>query len=130
MDDAMKRISREHLEPYFRLHKLANVNIIRNWVGQPGDEAFYDAADRNGVVVWQDFWLANPWDGPDPDDNDFFLANAKEASVINWPKELPAPALSLLRMAFLSIPPKPSHTSSGRRRHASLVCLCRFWRCR
>jgi len=47
-------------------------------VGQTGDEAFYDAADRNGVVVWQDFWLANPWDGPDPDDNNLFLANAKD----------------------------------------------------
>ena len=42
------------------------------------DEAFYDAADRNGVVIWQDFWLANPWDGPNPDDNDLFLANAKD----------------------------------------------------
>ena len=33
MDDAMKRIGRAHLEPYFRLHQLANTNIIRNWVG-------------------------------------------------------------------------------------------------
>ena len=52
--------------------------MIRNWVGQTDDEAFYDAADRNGVVIWQDFWLANPWDGPNPDDNDLFLANAKD----------------------------------------------------
>jgi hypothetical protein len=52
--------------------------MIRNWVGQTGDEAFYEAADRNGVVVWQDFWLANPWDGPNPDDNELFLANAED----------------------------------------------------
>ncbi len=39
---------------------------------------FYDAADRIGIVVWQDFWLANPWDGPNPDDNDFFLKNARD----------------------------------------------------
>jgi len=26
----------------------------------------------------QDFWLANPWDGPDPDDNAMFLANARD----------------------------------------------------
>jgi Exo-beta-D-glucosaminidase Ig-fold domain len=42
------------------------------------DEAFYDAADRNGVVIWQDFWLANPWDGPNPDNNSLFLANARD----------------------------------------------------
>jgi len=34
MDDSRKRVSREHLEPYFRLHRDANLNIIRNWVGQ------------------------------------------------------------------------------------------------
>ena len=53
-------------------------NMIRNWVGQTGDEAMYEAADRNGIVVWQDFWLANPWDGPNPDNNDLFLINAKD----------------------------------------------------
>ena len=30
MDDAMKRVSREQLAPYFRLHREANLNIIRN----------------------------------------------------------------------------------------------------
>ena len=35
------------------------------WVGQTGDEEFYEACDRHGVMVWQDFWLANPYDGPD-----------------------------------------------------------------
>jgi len=29
-------------------------------------------------VVWQDFWLANPVDGPNPDDNDMFLKNARD----------------------------------------------------
>ena len=53
-------------------------NMIRNWVGQIGDDEFYDACDRYGVVVWQDFWLANPWDGPDPDDDAMFLRNAKD----------------------------------------------------
>jgi len=50
-----------------------NFNMIRDWVGQIGDDEFYDACDRHGIVVWQDFWLANPWDGPDPDDNQMFL---------------------------------------------------------
>jgi beta-galactosidase/beta-glucuronidase len=55
-----------------------NFTMIRNWVGQIGDDAFYDACDRYGIVVWQDFWLANPWDGPNPDDNALFLHNAEE----------------------------------------------------
>ena len=55
-----------------------NFTMIRNWVGQIGDEEFYDACDKYGVMVWQDFWLANPADGPDPDDNAMFMANAKD----------------------------------------------------
>jgi beta-galactosidase/beta-glucuronidase len=61
-----------------RYHRDQHFNMARNWVGQTGDEAFYDAADRFGIVVWQDFWLANPWDGPNPENNDFFLANARD----------------------------------------------------
>jgi hypothetical protein len=61
-----------------RYHKEMNFTMIRNWVGQTGDEAFYDACDKWGIVVWQDFWLANPSDGPNPDDNDLFLRNAKD----------------------------------------------------
>jgi hypothetical protein len=55
-----------------------NFTMIRNWVGQIGDETFYEACDRHGVMVWQDFWLANPWDGPVPDDNAMFLKNARD----------------------------------------------------
>jgi hypothetical protein len=61
-----------------RYHRDMNFTMIRNWVGQTGDEAFYDACDRYGIVVWQDFWLANPWDGPDPDDVAMFMANARD----------------------------------------------------
>jgi hypothetical protein len=59
-------------------HADMNFTMIRNWVGQTGDEEFFEACDRHGVMVWQDFWLANPWDGPDPDDNAMFLANAED----------------------------------------------------
>lgn len=59
-------------------HKQMNFNMIRNWVGQTGDESFYEACDRHGIMVWQDFWLANPTDGPDPDDEALFLANADD----------------------------------------------------
>ena len=57
-------------------HADMNFNIIRNWVGQTGDLELYQACDRYGIMVWQDFWLANPADGPDPADNRMFLDNA------------------------------------------------------
>jgi beta-galactosidase/beta-glucuronidase len=61
-----------------RYHSDMNFTMIRNWVGQTGDEEFYEACDRHGVMVWQDFWLANPADGPDPYDNKMFLQNARD----------------------------------------------------
>lgn len=60
------------------LHANENFNIMRNWVGQTGDKELYEACDRHGIMVWQDFWLANPADGPDPLDNDMFLDNAED----------------------------------------------------
>lgn len=59
-------------------HADMNYTMIRDWVGQTGDEEFYEACDRHGVTIWQDFWLANPADGPNPDDNGMFLANAED----------------------------------------------------
>jgi hypothetical protein len=61
-----------------RYHRDMNFTMIRNWVGQTGDEEFFEACDRHGIVVWQDFWLANPYDGPDPDDDALFLRNARD----------------------------------------------------
>jgi hypothetical protein len=49
-----------------------------NWVGQTGDDEFFEACDRHGVMVWQDFWLANPVDGPNPNDPKMFLDNAED----------------------------------------------------
>ena len=59
-------------------HKDMNCTMIRNWVGQIGDESFYEACDKHGIMVWQDFWLANPADGPDPYDDVLFLSNAED----------------------------------------------------
>ncbi len=59
------------------LHQKENFNLIRNWVGQVGDEELYEMADRYGILIWQDFWLANPADGPDPDNEALFMDNAE-----------------------------------------------------
>ncbi|RQW10744.1 beta-glycosidase, partial [candidate division KSB1 bacterium] len=61
-----------------RYHKDMNFTMIRNWVGQTGDEEFFDTCDRHGIMVWQDFWLANPVDGPNPDDDGMFLDNVND----------------------------------------------------
>ena len=61
-----------------RYHREMNLNCIRNWVGQTGDREFYEACDRHGIMIWQDFWLANPVDGPNPDDDAMFLKNARD----------------------------------------------------
>ena len=64
--ESMLRYRSREYDAALRYHRDEHFNMIRNWVGQTGDDAFYDAADRFGVLIWQDFWLANPWDGPDP----------------------------------------------------------------
>ena len=61
-----------------RMHRDMNFNMIRNWVGMTGDEEFYDACDRYGIMVWQDFWLANPADGANPSDEKMFMDNARD----------------------------------------------------
>jgi hypothetical protein len=76
--ESMLRYRRREYETAMRYHRDLHFNMIRNWVGMTDDEAFYDAADKYGVVIWQDFWLANPWDGPNPDDNTLFLVNAND----------------------------------------------------
>ncbi len=55
MDDSRKRIQRERLEPYFRLQRDANLNIIRNWMGTNTEDVFYDLCDEYGLMVLNDF---------------------------------------------------------------------------
>jgi len=78
MDDSRKRVSREKLEPYFRLHRDANVNIIRNWVGQSTEETFFDLADEYGLLVWNDFWASTQNYNVEPEDPELFLENARD----------------------------------------------------
>lgn len=72
------------------LHKHMHYNMIRNWIGSVTDEEFYDACDRYGIMVWDDFWLNSH---PNlPHDLETFQRNAVEkikrlrnhASIAVW----------------------------------------------
>ena len=76
--ESMLRYRAREYDAAVRYHKDMNFTMIRDWVGQTGDDAFYDACDKYGIVVWQDFWLANPVDGPNPDDDALFMKNAED----------------------------------------------------
>jgi hypothetical protein len=92
LDEAMKRIPRERLDAEIRLHKLANLNLIRNWVGQSAGEDFYELCDQYGLLVWDEFFQPNPLDGPDPTDIATYIANVRDKvlryrnhpSIILW----------------------------------------------
>jgi Exo-beta-D-glucosaminidase Ig-fold domain/Concanavalin A-like lectin/glucanases superfamily/Glycosyl hydrolases family 2/Glycosyl hydrolases family 2, TIM barrel domain/Glycosyl hydrolases family 2, sugar binding domain len=92
MDDARKRVSRAHLEPYFLLNRDANLNIIRNWVGQSTEETFYNLADEYGMLVWNDFWESTQNYNIEAEDPVLFLANASDTikhfrnhpSIVVW----------------------------------------------
>jgi hypothetical protein len=92
MDDSRKRVSREKLEPYFRLHRDANVNIIRNWMGQNTEETFFELADEYGLMVWNDFWTTTQDYNTEPLDIQLFLENTRDAvlrfrnhpSIVMW----------------------------------------------
>lgn len=81
LDEAMKRIPRERLEAQFHMHALANLNIIRNWVGQSTSPDFYDLADKYGILLWDEFFQPNPADGPDVTDIPTYLANVTDKVV-------------------------------------------------
>jgi hypothetical protein len=111
MDDTRKRISRAHLEPYFRLHQEAHLNMIRNWVGQNTEPVFYELADEYGLMVWNDFWDSTQNYNAEPGDPELFVENARDTvrryrnhpSIVIWcgrNEGVPPPVLNekLIRM--------------------------------
>jgi beta-galactosidase/beta-glucuronidase len=92
LDEAMKRVSRERLEPYFRMERDANLTMIRNWCGQSTEEVFFDLADEYGLMVWNDFWTSTQNWNLQPGDLDLWLANAEDTikrfrnhpSIVIW----------------------------------------------
>jgi len=78
LDEALKRSSTERIEPAFRLHREAGLNMIRNWCGQNTQENFFELADKYGLLVWSDFWLSTYRANLPPVDAELFMANADD----------------------------------------------------
>jgi len=81
LDEGMKRVPRERLDAQFHMHALANMNMIRNWVGQSTNPDFYEMADKYGILLWDEFFQPNPSDGPNVTDIPTYLANVTDKVV-------------------------------------------------
>lgn len=59
-DDALlPNVTTERYKRIFEDVKAANMNMLRVWGGGIyEDDKFYDEADRNGILIWQDFLFA------------------------------------------------------------------------
>lgn len=94
VSDAMLRLSRERYDAEVRFHRDMRLNLIRVWGGALTERPeFYDACDRYGLLVMQDFWNSGDCNGrwPDPkkledqatrrrypDDHGLFIASAAD----------------------------------------------------
>ena len=78
LDEAMKRVTPERLDAQFHMHAQAHLNMIRNWVGQSTSPAFYEMADKYGILLWDEFFQPNPGDGPNVADIPPYLANVRD----------------------------------------------------
>ena len=140
LDEAMKRIPRERLDAQIHMHRLANLNLIRNWVGQSTSEDFYSLCDKYGILVWDEFFQPNPGDGPNPTDLATYIANVRDKilrfrnhpSIMLWcarNEGFPPPAIDAeLRRLMAELEPtrryQPSSTDgAGVRSHGPY-----FWR--
>ncbi len=92
MDEALKRLPHDRLEAQIKLHQRANYTIIRNWVGQSTSEDFFALCDQYGIMVWDEFFQANPANGLNPLDPNLYLANVRDTvlryrnhpSIVVW----------------------------------------------
>jgi len=69
VSDAMLRFSKERYDAEIRYHRDMNLNLIRVWGGGITERPeFYDACDKYGILVMQDFWVSGDcngrWDDP------------------------------------------------------------------
>lgn len=77
------RVKDKDLQKMVRTMAESNFNMVRVWGGgYYPDEAFFDACDELGIMVWQDFMFACAMYPGDPD----FLQNVKEEIEYQIPR--------------------------------------------
>lgn len=80
MDALIPRPKAKDYERMIQTARQANMNMLRVWGGGVyEDEAFYDACDRNGILVWQDFMFSG---GYYPEHLDFLRQVESEARYV------------------------------------------------
>jgi len=64
LSDALLRFSEERYDAEVRYHRDMNLNLIRVWGGGITERPeFYDACDKYGLLVMQDFWVSGDCNG-------------------------------------------------------------------
>lgn len=64
ISDAMLRFSNERYDAEIRYHRDMNLNLIRIWGGALTERPeFYEACDKYGMLVIQDFWFSGDCNG-------------------------------------------------------------------
>ena len=92
VSDEFLRFSQSRYDAEIRFHRDMNLNLIRVWGGALTERPeFYEACDKYGLLVWQDFWNSGDcngrWQDPKkkenqwvrrgyPDDHELFLNSA------------------------------------------------------
>jgi mannosylglycoprotein endo-beta-mannosidase len=103
ISDAMLRFSDARYDAEVRFHRDMNLNLLRIWGGALTERPeFYDACDKYGILVMQDFWGSGDCNGrwldpmklddqwtrrKYPDDHGLFLASAADQikMIRNYP---------------------------------------------
>ncbi|MCB0280533.1 MAG: glycoside hydrolase family 2 protein, partial [Calditrichaeota bacterium] len=79
-DNFLNRVDRSRYESIFASVVAANMNMLRVWGGGIYEnDKFYDLADQNGILIWQDFMFSTSmYPG-----NQEFLDNVKAEAIEN-----------------------------------------------
>ncbi|QES88214.1 glycoside hydrolase family 2 protein [Rhizosphaericola mali] len=103
ISDELLRFSKERYDAEIRFHKEMNLNLIRVWGGAITERPeFYEACDKYGMLVMQDFWgsgdcngrwidpmkLEDQWTRRKyPDDHSLFVESASDMikMIRNYP---------------------------------------------
>jgi len=92
-DSFYTKLTKEKVDYLVRSARDANMNMLRVWGGGYYEsDDFYEACDKYGIMVWQDFGFAcMPYDF----DNDEFIKNLKEEVTDNVIRLRNHPSLAL-----------------------------------